>query len=113
MGNFKLWEHELWAYYCNLFPIMVNAIYLSIYLYIYIPGCYPPKREVVKTRYTRIHGNITLPSTSVSCLFIREYTEEGLSRSLALSLLLPFTNHRDYGGRILIASTTRQCIGGN
>ena len=51
-----------------------------------------------------VQGDITLPSPSVPCLFVEEYTEERLP--LALSLLSPFMNSRDYSGRIFVASTT-------
>ena len=44
----------------------------------------------------------TLSSLSVPCLFVGEYTEKGLPRSLTPSLLWPFTNHRDYSSRILV-----------
>ena len=55
----------------------------------------------------KVHGDITLPCPSVSCLCIGEYTEEGLPRLLTPSISSPFTNHREYSsGRIHVASTT-------
>ena len=42
----------------------------------------------------------------MSCLFVGEYTEKGLPRPLAPLLFLPFTSHKDYIGRILVAPTT-------
>ena len=75
------------------------------HLYIYIPGCHPPK-GVVKTRHARVYRDITLPSTSAPCLFVGEYTEEGLPKSLPPSLLSPFMNHTDYSGTILVALIT-------
>ena len=44
---------------------------------------------------------------SGSFLFVAEYTEEGLCRSLAPSLMFLFMNCIDSGGKILVAPTTR------
>ena len=41
----------------------------------------------------------------MSCLFVGKYTE-GLLRPLASTLLPPFTNRKDYCGRIFVAPTT-------
>ena len=57
--------------------VMKNlSIYLSIYLYlsIYIPHW----REVRKAIDTRVCGAITLSCPLAPCLFVGEYTEEGL-----------------------------------
>ena len=56
--------------------------------------------------HARIHGDITFPSASVPCIFVGECTEESFPRPLTPSLLSPFTNRRDYGGRVLAAHTT-------
>ena len=41
------------------------------------------------------------------CLFLGEYTEEGLPKPLAQAPLSSFMNHRDYdGGSILVVPTT-------
>ena len=82
--------------------IIVSITIIIIYL-IYIPGCYHLKDRAANTRHTRVCKAITLPFSSASCLFVGEYTEEGLPISLVPSLLLLFTNCRDYGDRILIA----------
>ena len=58
---------------------------------IYIPSCYSSK-VIANTRRVRIQGDISLPSPSVLYVFIGEYTEEGVPRSLTLSLLSPLTN---------------------
>ena len=57
--------------------------------------------------HTIIHKDITLPSPSVPCLFIGKYTDPRLPKPLTSSLSSPSMNHRDYGGRILVATTRR------
>ena len=49
--------------------------------------------------------DIVLSSLSAPCVFIGEYTEKELPTWLAPSFLSPFMSCRDYGGRILVAST--------
>ena len=62
----------------------------------------------LKGMHVRVRGDISLPSPSAPCLFVGEYTEEGLARPLTPSLLSPFMNCRDYSGRILVVLTKGQ-----
>ena len=62
--------------------VMIIIIYLSIYQAVIL----------LNTRHARVCGDITLPSPVVPCLSVGGNTEEGLSRTLAPSLLIAFYN---------------------
>ena len=59
----------------------IYTIYLSSLYQAFIP-----LRGIAKIRYTKIYKDVTLPSPSVLCLFIGEYTGEVLPRPFTLSL---------------------------
>ena len=66
-------------------------LYIYTYIYIYL-AYYVPLKEGYQDKVFSIPGDISLPSPSVPCLFIRENTEKGLPRSHDPSIWSPLTN---------------------